>query len=269
MDRLREQHADVAILPNFLSPAGIELIQENANRRSRSVGKCANKSWCRFIVANEFRDTRGTFTGELHGESLAGVLGESLLDLEGRFETIASGVDRPSFRAKDQRGLGVVSGHILVGKRFKRASERAILEAEPCAAGSHVELIVERIGLTQAECFLLTVKHFMHDQAHASEAIARQRKRDHRPRSSSPLKRRIRDVLIFRQRRYVRIAESQKMFPGDRVIRDDEARLPVDQGNGSAETPSPERASVRLTRRPGVAKGRERPCRIYLLSADK
>src|SRR5882757_3425949 len=98
MDRLREQCADVAVLSHFLPPLRVELVKENTNGRSRSVGKCSDKGRSRLVLTNEFRHSRGTFTGELHREALPGVLGESLLDLERCFQAVASRVDRPSLR---------------------------------------------------------------------------------------------------------------------------------------------------------------------------
>jgi hypothetical protein len=262
MDRLCEQRADVAILPHFLAPRRVELIQKEADGWSRSVSKRPNKSWSRFIIANKFCDTCRAFTRQLHGEALSGVLGKSLLDLERCLETIASRVDRPSHGAKDQRRLGVVTRRVLVRKRFQRASERAVLEPEPCAARSHVQLIVERVGLSQSQRLLFAMKDLVHDQTNAGEAISRERERDHRPRSTSPRKRRVGDVLVFWQCRYVGVAQAQEMFLRDSVVRDDEPGLPVDQGNGAAETPAPQRARIPLTRGPGVAKRRERPCGV-------
>src|SRR5712691_9436739 len=143
---------------------------------------------------------------------------------------------------------------LLIGKRLERAGEGAVLQPQPCPARTHVELIVERVGLTKTKCLLLAVKDLVHHQSDASVAILRQRKSDHRPRPSAPGERGVGDVLVFGERGYVRIAQSQEMLAGNCVVRDDETRLAIDQGNWTAQAASPELPPVHFARGLGVAK---------------
>ena len=148
-----------------------------------------------------------------------------------------------------------------------RAGEGAIFEPEPSPARTHVELIVQRVGLAKTERFLFAVKDLVHHETNAGVPILWQRERDHRPRPSAPRERGVGDVLVFGKRRHVRIPQSQEMFAGDRVVRDDQASLAIDQGNWTAEAASPETSPVHLAGGFGVAKSGKRTGGVYLLSA--
>jgi hypothetical protein len=59
----------------------------------------------------------------------------------------------------------------LIGKRFERAGKSAVLEPEPCSAGTHVELIVERVRLAETQRFLFAMKSLVHYQSNSRVAI--------------------------------------------------------------------------------------------------
>ena len=116
LDRLRKQSADVAVGPNRIAPAGAEFIEKNSDRRPGAVSECANERGSGFIVANVFCHPGGTLSGELHRETLTGVLRKSFLNLEHRLEAVATGIERTTLGAKQQRRLDVVSRRFLVRK---------------------------------------------------------------------------------------------------------------------------------------------------------
>src|SRR6266404_2471543 len=147
----------------------------------------------------------------------------------------------------------MVPRRLVIGKRLQRAGKGTILKPQPCPARTHVELIVERVGLTKTKCLLLAVKGLVHDESDAGVAVLGQREGDHRPSPSAPGERGVGDVLVFGERCDVRIAESQEMFARNRVIGDHETRLAIDQRNWTTETASPETSRVHFARGPCLA----------------
>src|SRR6266478_5173008 len=143
----------------------------------------------------------------------------------------------------------MVPRRLVIGKRLERAGEGTILKPQPCPART----LVERVRLTKTKCLLLAVKDLVHAESDAGVAVLGQREGDHRPSPSAPGKRGVGDVLVFGERCDVRIAESQEMFPRNRVIGDHETRLAIDQRNWTTETASPETSRVHFARGPCLA----------------
>src|SRR5205814_9981103 len=132
---------------------------QNTDGGPGPVREGAHERWRRLVIPYVFRNPGRSLTRLPHCETLAGVLRQSFLDLERCLETVAPGIDRAPLRAKNQSRFGVLARCAQFGKRVERASECPILEAQPCAARTHVELIVQRVALAQAERFLLAMKH--------------------------------------------------------------------------------------------------------------
>jgi hypothetical protein len=212
-------------------------------------------------------DASGKLAGQLHCEPLACVFGKPFLDLERPFQTVAARIHRASLRPEEQCRLYVMSGCARVGERCERASERAILETEPRAAVAHVEMVVQSIGLAQAQCFLFAMKCLVHDESSASVAIPRQRQHDHRPGAPAPRKGGVGYVLILGQRRNEGIAYRDESPPGNSVVGDYETGLAIHQSDWPTKAALPEDSPIRFACALCVTQGGDGAGGVDLLCA--
>ena len=83
--------------------------------------------------------------------------GRPFLNLEKRFGAIGARVERPAHRAKEERIRRLPTSGLRV-RVAKRGAQRVVLETEPRAPVTKIEMIVERVDPRKTERLLLAMK---------------------------------------------------------------------------------------------------------------